>query len=321
MTTSSGSLRDLHLRPMRHEDVPAAQELGVAAWSDIASRELGRKVRYPMRPRRIIEAYLWKEPEGCLVAEDEGRIVGAAYSHAWGDVGWFGPFEVLPEMQDKGVGRTLLSGCESFLERKGCRVFGLETMSNSTKNLHFYMRGGYNVIGSSLIMEKCLRSDAEAASRLEESSLTDVTSSLTSISSLSRKGHPFCEYSKEVEMASRFGLGAVFLERDRSKLKGMAVLHSYYPPEESDHASMRLLLVDPKARGQRDSFSCLLASCEAWAFRHGRKRLFVRFQAEKLPLYEELITHGYKLSAANLRLARGSRFLEQGRYHLAAWAG
>jgi len=321
MAKLSQSSDSLLIRSMKIEDVVEAQAVGVAAWSDLASRELGCKVKYPARPRRIIEAYLWKEPEGCLVAEQRGKIVGAAYSHVWGEVGWFGPFEVMPEMQDKGVGTALLLGCETFLERRGCRVQGLETMSNNAKNIHFYMRGGYRLIGSSLIMEKGLRSEVEQVPRLEPASALEVASCLDSISNLSRRGHPLLNYAKELEMASRYDLGATFLLWKRSKLKGVAVLHCFYPPEEADHASLRLLLADPRSKDQENAFDLLLASCEAWAFQHGRRRLFVRFPADNSRLYDDFLHHGYKLDAANLRLARGNRFSERGRYHFASWAG
>jgi hypothetical protein len=38
-------------------------------------------------------------------------------------------------------------------------------------------------------------------------------------------------------------------------------------------------------------------------------------------MYQELISRGYKLDAANLRMSRGERFTERGSYHMAAWAG
>jgi len=313
-------LEGLLVRPMTLEDIPACQEVGSLAWSDLASKELGRKVKYPVRPRRIIEGYLWKEPEGCLVAECSGRVIGVAYSHVWGRVGWFGPFEVLPEMQDKGVGTALLAGCESFLCRKGCEVQGLETMSNNAKNLHFYMRRGYRAIGSSLIMERELRLGTEL-SIPGPSSMDEVEAALGGISTISRKGHPLLDYTKEVEMAARYGLGAVFLMHKGARLKGMAVMHSYYPPEESDHASLRLMLIDPKAKDQVEIFKELISGCESWAFGRGRKRLFVRFPAENLELYRSFVSNDYKLAAANLRLVRGPSFSERGKYHLAAWAG
>ncbi len=315
------ALSDILVRHMAREDVAKVQEVGATAWSDLATKELGRKVSYPARPRRIIEAYMWKEPEGCLVAEHHGKIIGVAYSHVWGDVGWLGPFEVLPDVQDRGVGSALLSKCDDFLERRGCKVLGLETMSNNAKNIHFYMRAGYRVASSSLIMERKLTSDVEKAPRQEPSSADEVISALGDISELSRKGHPMVDYAREVEMAARYELGPVFMWRDRSRLKGIAVAHSYFPPAVSDHVSLRLLLIDPKSKGQERAFAHLLAGCEAWAFEHGRKRVFIRFPAENIGLYDELLTSGYKLAAANLRLVRGAAYKERGRYHLASWAG
>lgn len=315
------ALSDVMVRPMAHEDVAKVQEVGAAAWSDLATKELGRKVNYPARPRRIIEAYMWKEPEGCLVAEHDDKIIGVAYSHVWGEVGWLGPFEVLPDVQDRGVGSALLSSCDDFLERRGCKVLGLETMSNQAKNVHFYMRAGYRVVGSSLIMERKLTSEVEKAPRQEPSSANEVISALGDISELSRKGHPMVDYAREIEMAARHELGPVFLWREGSKLNGMAVAHSFFPPGVSDHVSLRLLLIDPRSKGQKRAFAHLVAGCEAWAFEHGRRRVFIRFPAENIGLYRELHASGYNLAAANLRLARGTAYNERGRYHLASWAG
>jgi GNAT superfamily N-acetyltransferase len=313
-------LSDILVRPMAREDVVKVQEVGAAAWSDLATKELGRKVSYPVRPRRIIEAYMWKEPEGCLVAENGGEIVGVAYAHVWGEVGWLGPFEVLPDFQNRGVGSALLTKCDNFLEKRGCEVLGLETMSNNAKNIHFYMRAGYRVVGSSLIMERGLTSEVEKPPRQEPSSANEVMSALGDISDLSRKGHPMVDYAREVEMAVRHELGSVYMWRERTKLNGMAVAHSYFPPAVSDHVSLRLLLIDPKSKGKK-AFSHLLAGCEAWAFEHGRRRVFIRFPADNIGLYNELLASGYKLAAANLRLARGTAYKERGRYHLASWAG
>lgn len=312
---------ELVIRSMTVADIPSAQEVGQSSWSDIASRELGRKVSYPVRPRRIIEAYLWKEPQGCLVAELDGKVIGAAYAHVWGKVGWFGPFEVLPELQDKGVGKALLRGCERFLGQNECQVQGLETMSNIAKNIHFYMRAGYRIDGTSLIMDRTLRSSVEGGRDLRPIGLEEAIEAKGELSSLSVRGSPLVNYSKEVEMAVRHDLGPVIVWRKNGKMRGVAVLHSYFPPEESDHASLRLLLVDPRARGQEEGFDHLMGACESWAFQHGRRRMFVRFPAMNLSLYGSFLARGFRLGAANLRMSRGGRFSERGRYHLAAWAG
>lgn len=317
---SKTRLEEVVIRPMREEDIPRVQEVGQSAWSDIASRELGRKVKYPVRPRRIIEAYMWKEPSGCLVAEHQGTVIGSAYAHVWGKVGWFGPFEVLPDRQNVGVGKALLHGCERFLEESGCDEMGLETMCTVGKNIHFYMRAGYAVFGASMILEKALRSPS-AEERLSPATLEEVVRASPELRSLSVRGSPLLDYTREIEMASRHDLGPVFLWRRRGRVRGAAVLHSFFPPEESDHASLRLLIVDPLIKTQEEGFQALMTACEGWAFEHGRKRMFVRFPAENALLYQDLASMGYSIGGANLRMCLRATRPQRGKYHFAAWAG
>jgi len=312
----------LLVRPLRLEELEVVRAVGQRSWSDLASRDLGRKVRYPLRPSKVIEAYLWKEPEGCLVAEEEGRIVGSAFCHVWGKVGWVGPFEVLPEKQNKGVGRALMRACDEYLENRGCRVFGLETMPHVTKNIHFYMRAGYLATSVTLISVKTLA----PASLLHWPELLEVTSDdldwlLDEVKGLSAKVNPLLDYSREVEMAVRFKLGGCFVWRQSGKVKGIALLHCVHPPEDSDHAAVRLVLVDPDIANGQEVFGSLMDICEAKTMALGRKRVFARYSAENLPLYNALFDRGYRLEAANARMVRGGPFRERGEFHLAAWAG
>lgn len=314
--------RDLMVRALRAEEIEAVRSVGQKSWSDLASRDLGRKVRYPLRPRKVIEAYLWKEPLGCFVAEQQGRIIGSAFCHVWGRIGWVGPFEVLPEKQNMGVGKALMRTCDHYLQEQGCRVFGLETMPHVTKNIHFYLKAGYVASSMTLISVKSLTGDAPAPGQeVSEVRLADLGWLLPEASSLSAKVNPLLDYSKEVEMAVRFDLGGCFVWRQREVVKGFAILHSVHPPEDSDHASIRMMAVDPDAKDGADGFSALMDACEAQAMSMGRKRVFVRYSADNLPLYQALLARAYRLESANMRMTRGGSLQERGAYHLAAWAG
>ncbi|MEM0449942.1 MAG: hypothetical protein QW520_09005, partial [Methanomassiliicoccales archaeon] len=92
------NIQNFEIRVMSYSDLSKAQEIAQETWSDMASRELGKKIKLPIRPRRLLEAYLKQEPHGCFVVEYERDIIGAAYCHTWGKIGWIGPFEILPEM-------------------------------------------------------------------------------------------------------------------------------------------------------------------------------------------------------------------------------
>jgi hypothetical protein len=69
--------KDAVIRPMTIKDIEEVQEVGQLAWSDLAMHDLGRRFKYPKRSERIIDAYIWKDPAGCLVAEEKGKIIGS----------------------------------------------------------------------------------------------------------------------------------------------------------------------------------------------------------------------------------------------------
>lgn len=256
------------------------------------------------------------------MAEEEGHILGSAFCHVWGRVGWVGPFEVLPEKQNMGVGGMLMRACDDYLERSGCQVFGLETMPHVTKNIHFYMRAGYAATGITLISVKPL-ADSPPRTRPEvtEASSDDLTWLLDEVARLSAKVNPLLDYSKEVEMAVRFHLGGCFVLLRSGKVEGIALLHCVHPPEDSDHAAARLVVVDPEIENGAEVFGALMEACETRTMELQRKRIFARYPADDIQLYRALLARGYKLEAANMRMVRGRPFKEQGTYHLAAWAG
>lgn len=81
---------------------------------------------------------------------------------------------MLPEYQNKKVGRALLSACWSYLS--ACQVCGLETSPKSEKNMHFYSSSGYAAGASILVADKLVASDNQY--RAEEiKSPTDFDSS------------------------------------------------------------------------------------------------------------------------------------------------
>lgn len=307
-------------RRMTLEDLRRAQEVGQEAWSELASRELGRRIKYPLRPRRIIESYLGQEPGGCFVAEHGGEVVGTAYCHVWGRIGWFGPFEVVPRMQGKGAGRALLRECEAYLHGKGCQTIGLETMASITRNVDFYLRGGYEASGTSVIMERELSAETEEGA-MEPSAPEEVEAAMAEARALSARSIAGADLSGELQMSRANGLGPIFMLEGRGRLRGVAALHSYYPPQDADHVAMRLLMVDRGARAQKDIFGRLVGACEAWAFSHGRRRIFARFSGDRVRMYGDLVRRGYRLDAANVRMCKGAGARESADFLMAAWAG
>ena len=308
------------VRQMRPDDLEQVRNVGQKAWSKLASEEVGHKVKYPFRPRKIINGYLWKEPKGCLVVEDDGKVIASAHCHVWGRVGWFGPFEVHPEMQGKGVGKALLSGCENYLTRSGCTHFGLETMPYIMKNVHFYLHAGYRPQQFTCIMEKQLCERQEPPHGIDRIDERDLGTVLPEISAISHLYHLDLDLSREVEMVVREGLGALFVSRSDEKLAGFGVLHTFHPIEESDHSAVRLLLVDPHQVDAADHFDRLMRSLENQSLLLDRRRMFVRFTVTPL-LYEEMRRRDYVLEGSNMRMVKGPGYSEKEGFIMASWAG
>ena len=313
----------IEIRPMTHKDIIETRRVGQEAWSDLVSRDLGRKVLYPARSRRIIETYMWKEPQGCLVVLEDGEIVGNAFSHVWGKVGWVGPIEVVPQSQNRGIGRMLLAECEAYLAKKGCQVIGVETMPNVPKNLHFYFSCGYRTSRLTLISEKPLRVNEgrRMPDDTRELTQTELDGVLPRIAELSAQVNPLLDFSIEFIALFKKKLGQCFVLEHEGRIRGMAMLHSYNRSTDANYSSIKLLLMDDQLENKEEAFRQLIMACEAKALELGKKRMYTRFSSHSPGQYIAMNEAGYRLASANIRVIKDGDFEEKLEYHISSWAG
>ncbi|MBI0583187.1 MAG: GNAT family N-acetyltransferase [Methanomassiliicoccus sp.] len=313
--------KQVTLRSMNAQDIEEVREVGQVAWSDLAMHDLGRRFKYPKRSEKIIEAYLAADPDGCIVAEADGKIVGSGFCHTWGKVGWTGPLEVLPMYQDHGVGRKLLGACESQLLERGCTVIGLETMCHLAKNLHFYLSSGYRPGQSTLIMEKVLRHEKDPLDDVREVTIDDIDAGLATVSRLSEKINPQLDYASEAGSILRRRLGNVYVMDEGSGPLGCALLHTYQRGEEATYSSVKALLVDPEAPDPLSVLDRLMARCERTSLEGGKSKLLTRFATADTRMYDQMITRAYVLKGMNLRMLKHGEYDERGRGSITSWAG
>ncbi len=309
------------LRSMTRDDMEEVREVGQIAWSDLATHDIGRKFKYPKRSERIIDAYLSNEPGGCIVAEEDGKIIGSAFAHVWGRIGWIGPLEVLPACQSHGVGKLLLGASEQHLRERGCEIIGLETMSHIPKHIHFYMSSGYRPSSLILIVEKVLRYEGRSTASVVEPGGAGIEGAMPAISRLSAKVNPLLDYSREAAVTVGKRLGNVYIFEEGGEARGAAIMHSYQRGEEASYSSIKALLVDPQAPNPLEIMSSLLSKCEQVSLEQGKNRLLTRFSGDHLQLYNVLLSHDYMLKGANVRMTKLGDYRENGSYHITSWAG
>ena len=103
----------ISLRPLLRSDLAFAQTLVVGAgWNQTERDWLG---------------YLAYEPDGCWLAEWEGRPAGTATTLRYGsEVGWIGMVLVHPDCRRRGVGSALLGRAIDHLRQAGVRCIKLD---------------------------------------------------------------------------------------------------------------------------------------------------------------------------------------------------
>jgi ribosomal protein S18 acetylase RimI-like enzyme len=74
------------------------------------------------------------------------RLVGSVRGRVDGDRMEVARFAVAPDLQGKGIGRTLLAAVETAAPRL-IRTFWLVTGESSEANLHLYRQAGYVIVG------------------------------------------------------------------------------------------------------------------------------------------------------------------------------
>src|SRR5262249_49185807 len=103
----------IRIRKMRPDDTALGMRLkGEAGWNQCASDW---------------KAYLQIEPDGCFIAELDGRAVGTATAIPYEDrLGWIGMVLVDTDARRKGVGTRLVAETIAYLESVACRCQKLD---------------------------------------------------------------------------------------------------------------------------------------------------------------------------------------------------
>jgi ribosomal protein S18 acetylase RimI-like enzyme len=116
--------------------------------------------RFPSRTgwleayRRVIENSLSEEPEGILVAEYEGRPIGAAVVRAREHhpvtgvkYGQLLTLTVAQGWRGQGIDTRLLREAEAYLRSRGCESIALTLPADAGDDADLYKGAGYRVLG------------------------------------------------------------------------------------------------------------------------------------------------------------------------------
>ncbi|MFC4077676.1 GNAT family N-acetyltransferase [Salinithrix halophila] len=133
----------MHLRSFQLSDVHAVTSI----WKMTASREKEEETL------QVLSRQLVCDRDLVLVAEDEGRVVGAIMGTIDKDTGFLYCLAVHPAYQGKGVARGLTQLLENRLRDKGVNRTQAVIDEGTEKLYPFYTHLGYQGIRSSVLGE------------------------------------------------------------------------------------------------------------------------------------------------------------------------
>ena len=296
------------IREMREQDadeVRAVEAIGFGAWW---KQSKGESVELPQRTRTVVRANREKDPGGCFVAEEDGRVVGFIFSRTWGSVGWFGTFSVLPEYQGHGIGKELIAASVDSMRHapQPGRVIGLETMPESPYNLGLYLRLGFQARFLTFLLNKTLDPSTVGAVTLPRWSAADAEKPerwLADLRQATDQIQSGLDYSKEILSTARHNLGETLVLADSATAIGSSTvwLGSVREGADTESATVQVLTLHPD-HTDSETFHALIMASEALARGASKQRLAVPVNACHTWALDQLLRWGYRIERSLVRM-------------------
>ncbi len=160
----------VQFRPYRAADLPVLKAIMVEAFDGVSidqgiEREYGEINGHDWRWRkaRHLDEDAGRDPEGILVAEDEGRILG--FVTTWIDrdagLGHIPNISLIPEARGQGLGRQLLEKALDRFRSAGLTHAKIETLVQNAVGNHLYSSLGFREVARQIHFVAALNPESE----------------------------------------------------------------------------------------------------------------------------------------------------------------
>jgi GNAT superfamily N-acetyltransferase len=288
--------------PIKLDDLPALNALFSDAFSERYRRDGMSGVRVPPLNPTIWRFAIEGAGQGAMLWRDGmGRIAAFNLAHASGSEGWMGPLAVREELQGRGLGRAIVRAGIDHLKASGCRVIGLETMPRTMDNIGFYAGLGFSPAGLTVTLTMEAGSSTDALPPLlTQMGEGDRKAVMEECKALSTAVRPACDYSREIALTVRHGLGDLLVLRDeQGVIEGFALYHDAPLVEGRSREELRVLKL---VLGDTTSLPRMAELLTAQARRSGTLRAAVRVQGEFRAVFGTLMARGARVRWTDLRM-------------------
>ncbi|MDZ7314617.1 MAG: GNAT family N-acetyltransferase [candidate division KSB1 bacterium] len=297
------------IRLMREGDLLQVNALLSRAFSQGRADDGYLHTDVPMCRSEFLRMYLGQNPEGCFVYLENGRLLGAAFTHVWGKRGWFGPLAVAPERHLMGIGKHLVAACIAHLQKRGCTTIGLETNPRSNRNLGFYGRLSFLPSVLCIDMIRPVKTEPPASGTpphqifiYSELSEADRREFLKHVRNLILWSDGDADYSSLIVSAAHYGVGDALLFFRGSTPIAFAALQTLPTLAEEQNSIMRLFAFAAHPQMPDNYLSIVVRDLLAFAQQQSFDRLLIRVPMHSGRLYRILLEGQFRVVNADIRL-------------------
>jgi GNAT superfamily N-acetyltransferase len=284
------------------EDIEAINRLFAEAFTDRYHRDGMTGVRVPFLNRDIWRYAIEDAGEGAKLWRDRsGQLAAFNMVHLSGLEGWMGPLAVRPSLQGSGVGSTIVRAGINWLQRKGARIIGLETMPRTVENIGFYSRLGFmpGHLTVSLTREIDPPATGLNGRRLSRTGV-EHSMCLAGCRELTSRLAPGVDYTRELVLTEELKLGdTTLLEAQDGSVLGFGLWHSAPLAQGRTGEEFRVLKVVARDLA---AFRALMRALERDAAETRSHRISLRCQTALGSAYTALLEDGYRVHWTDLRM-------------------
>ncbi|HUU76974.1 MAG TPA: GNAT family N-acetyltransferase [candidate division Zixibacteria bacterium] len=310
----------MKIQPMSKKHIPEVAEVLADAFTAWRIKRRGKDAPRRLRNPECVLPYIELEPNGCFIALDKKKIIGAIFTHVWGKMGWIGTFGVVPEYQSKGIGKDLMIKAINYLDReRNVTRLALETMADSAENIGLYSKLGFKPAFQTMHLTKPISFSKEKENQLDTllqtksieldyySKEQNREDSLTRIRWLSSKIENGLDFTSEIELIDENNFGDTILLKQDGFIIALATCRtvSRHINYENPDLEIRIILIDFDIK-DKEVFDIILLACEKYGFENNKEALRLRINSSYWLAFEYLLKSEFKLRGSLLRMIKFS---------------
>lgn len=292
---------DVTIRAMGEADLAAADRLYRLAF--------GSYFQFPeplaFRGDAALVRPRWRSyPDGGIVAERDGTVIGISFASNWGSLGILGPVAVHPDLWKQGIARRLLASTLDIFDRWGSRVVGLFTFPQSATHIRLYQEFGFWPRTLMPAVAKPVGGPHHVTGATALSTRPDRAALVAACRALTDAAFAGLDLGREIALVLDDGFGEVMLLMEGDALAGFAICHAGAGSEGgSKSCSIKFALVrsgdDAPAR-----FARLIGACEDFARTRGIGQIGTAVTTGRHGAYRLMCELGFRTQVPGVAMHR-----------------